>query len=121
MAKRHVIEYYCNIENQYLKMKKMCDSFEKQVKEGKGSLETLENVKENTTRLQENYDRISYIVYLLNMPNKEKKVSRYKKQNDKIEKHLSTSNLDAVKEENRDVLKKLKAIIGEEDDSRGTK
>lgn len=121
MAKRHVIEYYCTIENQYLKQKKMCECFEKQVKEGKGSLETLEQVKEQTTKLKENYDRISWIVYLLNLPNREKKVAKHRKQNQHIENYLSNSNLDAVKKENDDMLKQLKAIIGEEDDSRGTK
>lgn len=121
MARKHIINYYVTVENQYLKMKKMCDSFEKQVKEGKGSLETLESVRETTGRLKENYDRISYIMYLLNMPNNPKKTARYKNQNKNVDTYLQDSNLDVIVNENEDVLKRLKEIIGEEDESGRTK
>ena len=122
MAKKHVMNYYYTVQNQYLKMKNMLDLFEKQVKEGKGSLETLDAVKETTGRLKENFDRIAYIMYLLNTPAKKKKSSRYDKQNKELKDYLETSDLNHIKDENENVLVQLSEMIKEKkDDSEGIK
>lgn len=120
MAKKHVMNYYYTVQNQYLKMKNMLDLFEKQVKEGKGSLETLDAVKETTGRLKENFDRIAYIMYLLNTPAKKKKSNRYDKQNKELKDYLETSDLNHIKDENENVLVQLSEMIKEKkDDSEG--
>ena len=122
MAKKHVMNYYYTVQNQYLKMKNMLDLFEKQVKEGKGSLETLDAVKETTGRLKENFDRIAYIMYLLNTPAKKKKSNRYDKQNKGLKDYLETSDLNHIKDENENVLVQLSEMIKEKkDDSEGIK
>ena len=122
MAKKHVMNYYYTVQNQYLKMKSMLDLFEKQVKEGKGSLETLDAVKETTGRLKENFDRIAYIMYLLNTPAKKKKSNRYDKQNKGLKDYLETSDLNHIKDENENVLVQLSEMIKEKkDDSEGIK
>ena len=122
MAKKHVMNYYYTVQNQYLKMKNMLDLFEKQVKEGKGSLETLDAVKETTGRLKENFDRIAYIMYLLNIPAKKKKSNRYDKQNKELKDYLETSDLNHIKDENENVLVQLSEMIKEKkDDSEGIK
>ena len=122
MAKKHVMNYYYTVQNQYLKMKSMLDLFEKQVKEGKGSLETLDAVKETTGRLKENFDRIAYIMYLLNTPAKKKKSNRYDKQNKELKDYLETSDLNHIKDENENVLVQLSEMIKEKkDDSEGIK
>ena len=122
MAKKHVMNYYYTVQNQYLKMKNMLDLFEKQVKEGKGSLETLDAVKETTARLKENFDRIAYIMYLLNTPAKKKKSNRYDKQNKELKDYLETSDLNHIKDENENVLVQLSKMIKEKkDDSEGIK
>lgn len=122
MAKKHVMNYYYTVQNQYLKMKNMLDLFEKQVKEGKGSLETLDAVKETTGRLKENFDRIAYIMYLLNTPAKKKKSNRYDKQNKELKDYLETSDLNHIKDENENVLVQLSEMIKEKkDDSEGIK
>lgn len=122
MAKKHVMNYYYTVQNQYLKMKNMLDLFEKQVKEGKGSLETLDAVKETAGRLKENFDRIAYIMYLLNTPAKKKKSNRYDKQNKELKDYLETSDLNHIKDENENVLVQLSEMIKEKkDDSEGIK
>ena len=122
MAKKHVMNYYYTVQNQYLKMKNMLDLFEKQVKEGKGSLETLDAVKETTGRLKENFDRIAYIMYLLNTPAKKKKSNRYDKQNKELKDYLETSDLNHIRDENENVLVQLSEMIKEKkDDGEGIK
>ena len=122
MAKKHVMNYYYTVQNQYLKMKNMLDLFEKQVKEGKGSLETLDAVKETTGRLKENFYRIAYIMYLLNTPAKKKKSNRYDKQNKELKDYLETSDLNHIKDENENVLVQLSEMIKEKkDDGEGIK
>ena len=56
-----------------------------------------------------NYQRISYIMYLLNLPNKKEKAVKYKRQNSKLLNTLSKDNsLEKTIEENSEVINKLK-------------
>ena len=84
MARRHVIKYYNEVQDQYIEMLHQADEFEKALKGGFITQEQITQYKDIVAKLKENYERLSYIMFLLNMPNKKSKEARYKKQNKNI-------------------------------------
>ena len=82
----------------------------------------MNKINEDFRRLKENFDRIAYIMYLLNTPAKKKKSNRYDKQNKGLKDYLETSDLNHIKDENENVLVQLSEMIKEKkDDSEGIK
>lgn len=113
MARRDVINYYVSVQQQYLEMLADAKEYDEAVRGGFISQEQFEEVQTMIQKLKDNYDRISYIMVLLNEPNKKSKKGKYKNQNSLVYDYLSNSNDLYIKSENDDVLKKLKEIIRE--------
>ena len=114
MARRHVIKYYNEVQDQYIEMLHQADEFEKALKGGFITQEQITQYKDIVAKLKENYERLSYIMFLLNMPNKKSKEARYKKQNKNIVNYLKDSSEDFVLKEDEDVLLKLRQFIKKE-------
>lgn len=114
MARRHVIKYYKEVQDQYIEMLHQADEFEKALKDEFITQEQITQYKEIVAKLKENYERLSYIMFLLNMPNKKSKEARYKKQNKNIVNYLNDSSEDFVLKEDEDVLLKLRQFIKKE-------
>lgn len=109
MAKRHVVQYYLEIENQYLEMLSNMQEFKDLLSENKISQEEFLQAVEEVEVIKANYERISYIMFLLNKPNRKTK--------DEIDlakswyKALSHASKEALMDENRDALCVIKDLI----------
>lgn len=105
MAKKHVDEYFNIIANQYVDMLAAFRDIEEACQSGMLDPDRLENMKTLIEPLKENYMRISYIMYLLNMPNRENKRSRYESQNKKLLNTIGKEHtLEAVEAENDEII-----------------
>lgn len=109
MARRHVLQYFCEIEDQYNEMMSLIPVYKEMAQEGAISPEDYKNNLEYIDRLKENYERIAFIVMLLNKPN------RKDKSEDRIMQSwydaLKFSSKEAIMDENRDCLSYLKETI----------
>ena len=110
MSVKHVKEYYNQICEQRQMMMEELRDFEEEARKGLFDPDRLDQIKETIRPLMDNYERWSYMMYLLSMPNKAEAKEKYKKTNEKKLKDLSSSNsIEAVIEENEGCIKKLKS------------
>lgn len=111
MAIKHVREYYERMVSDYVEMKRVLEEMEK-LSEEKASvaINNIEQIREQVKVLEANYNRLSYVMFLLNQPNKEKKKSKYLKQEKKkLNKIPINDRKEAVIDENTKVLETLKS------------
>ena len=109
MSKRHVDEYFRQVSDNYIEMVDALKELEEEAKTGLISPEKLENTKQLVEGIKTNYMRISYIMFLFNQPNKEKKVKKYQSQNKKkLESIPKEHTLNGVVKENKEIINKMK-------------
>ncbi len=111
MAKRDVVNYYISVQSQYLEMLQDVKDYEEALKNGFFSQEQYDQVQEMIAKVKENYERLSFIIALLNEPARDSKKDKHKKRNALVYDYLSDSSDEYIKSENDDILKKLKEII----------
>lgn len=105
MSKRHVDEYFNTIANQYHEMLQALHEIEEECSKGLMDPDRLEQIKTLIEPLKENYMRISYIMFLLNKPNREKKVKKYEEQNKRLlSKIPKEDRLESIKAENQKTI-----------------
>ncbi|MBQ6631866.1 MAG: hypothetical protein IJH55_07135 [Romboutsia sp.] len=111
MAVKHVREYYERMVSDYTEMKNVLSEMEKLSESGaSNALNNIEQIKEQVKVLEVNYKRLSYIMFLLNQPNKENKKNRYiKRENKKLNQIPIEDRKEAVEEENKQALEILKS------------
>lgn len=111
MAKSHIIKYYLEVEYQYLEMLDTLKELKELVKEGKVDVEAYEQEAANVEKLKENYERISYIMFLLNQPRRTSK----KLDTDTLRwyNELKNHSKEAIIDENKDVLCTFKQLVKE--------
>ena len=110
MAKKDVEKYYNDIANEYIEMLESLKEIEELAAQQVVSPEKVEEIKAMVEPLKNNYMTLSWVMFLLNQPNKKQKVARYKKQQKnvilKIDPEQTRDPL-AVKKENLGVLNQL--------------
>lgn len=112
MALLDVKRYFLEVEGQYIEMYNQVKEFEKLNKEGKMSNEQLEILKDNIDTMKCNYERLAYVMYLLNLPKSTKKKNKFKNNlEDKFE--YIGANKKVVIDENSNVLTNLKNLFNE--------
>ena len=105
MSKRHVDEYFNTIADQYHEMLQALHEIEEECSKGLMDPDRLEQIKTLIEPLKENYMRISYIMFLLNKPNREKKVKKYEEQNKRLlSKIPKEDRLENIKAENQKTI-----------------
>lgn len=106
MAVKDVKDYYYKMVAQYLEMKNDLADFEYALKEGFITEEQLKAAIDEVNALQVNYDRLTYIMYLLELPNRKSKHARHNKANKKVLNELKNRNADieSVMNENKSAL-----------------
>ena len=109
MAKKHIIDYYNQICEDYHEMIETLKDMEKECEQGIISPDRVDQLKRMIEPIKINYNRISYIMFLLNMPQRDKKKAKYIKQN-KIS-IPEEDTLDGVREENKQALIKAKSTL----------
>ena len=110
MSVKHVKDYYLKVTNDYHLMKETLDELEKCMTEESAAdaVKNIDVIKQQVNALKENYMRIAYIVYLLDMPNKKEKQKKYMRQNQtKIKTMPEKDTLDGVRKENEEILNLL--------------
>lgn len=80
MAKRHVEEYYNKVASQYKEMSDNIKELEERLSDNMSSYDVIENMKKIVEPVKDNYMTLSWIMFLLNMPNNKSKAERYRKQ-----------------------------------------
>lgn len=115
MAKRDVIKYYKEQEKVYFEMVENVKDVDEAFKAGRLEQSVAEQVKTQIQIMRENYEKISYFVYLLNLPIKDKNKKDYIEANEDVAFYLAKRKADeqAMLAESRNALKELKRIIKE--------
>lgn len=123
MAKKDVMHYYDVISNQYLEMQESLKDMEEELRKNLISPDRVEQLKQTIEPIKNNYMRISYIVFLLNKPNKFRlfinnildklnlsanKRAFKKVKKEEFKKLEEEHGLESVEKENKDIIDNLK-------------
>lgn len=110
MAVKDVKQYYYAMQAQYLEMKADLADFEQALKDGFITEDQLKAAKEDVFVIEANYNRLSYIMYLLEMPNRQSKKAKYANQNKKLENYFADNLADcsSLQLENKSALSNLR-------------
>lgn len=105
----------------YVEAKDNLADFEQAFKDGYITEDRLEGIKADLEIIENNYNRLTYIMVLLNKPNRKAKHGRYNKSNAKIIDALADRNatMEDVELENADALAHLKAELKQLTNSAG--
>lgn len=119
MAVKHIKEEYEKITNQYSEMLHEISDFEQCVADGMFPPERLEEIKKTIEPLKVNYERWSYIMFLLNKPVKKEKARKYVKRTiPQMEKKLnlngSKNSVEKTVEENQSTLESFREKFNSE-------
>ena len=107
MAKKHFDAYYNQVYAQLTSLNKVFDEMSKEVNEGMVAPERLEQLVDTIEPIRLNYQTLSYIKYLLDMPNKKSKKPKYKQVNDKLLKIAGSRDGEKLLKKNADILNSL--------------
>lgn len=104
MAKKHVLEEYDRVCNDYSEMV----STLKEMEEEGFPEERLHLVKEQVAKLKDNYQRWSYFIYLLGKPRRKEKEPSYVRRNKKFLSSIDYKNTsEGERDENKAALEEL--------------
>ena len=106
MAARDVKDYYFKLIAQKAELEADLADFEEALKNGFITEEQMQAAKDELIPYQINLDRLTYIVYLLELPNRKTKKAKFAKQTKKILNELERRNADeqSVISENKSAL-----------------
>ena len=122
MAKRHVVRYFLEVENNYVETMEVVKELQELAQQGKVEESTYLNAEKDLELIKTNYERLAYIIFLLNKPNREKKNDYDEKINKSWYNSLKFSSKEAIMDESRDALAHFKEIVkGVKDGQRETK
>lgn len=108
MSVKAVKKYYDEVAEQYHEMLELLQDVEKEAMEGIVEPERIDRLQSQIAPIKQNYERLSYIMFLLNQPQRASKQPRYAAQNKKLLKNLEKNNsLEAVIQENKEALKTI--------------
>ena len=115
MAARDVKEYYFKLIAQKAELEADLADFEEALKTGFITEEQMQAAKDELIPYQINLDRITYIIYLLELPNRKAKKAKFAKQNKKILDELGKRNADeqSVIAENKSALDAFRKEVKE--------
>lgn len=108
MSLKHVNRYYKQICEQYTEMINDIKDVEKEAERGLIEPERIERLKDQVAPIKQNYERWTYMMFLLHQPNRKEKIKKYQRQNAKLISKLSKANsLEAVIDENIEARKHI--------------
>lgn len=113
MAALDVKKYFAKVQSQYLEMKADMSEFEQAFKDGHITEDQLDAAKEDILRIETNYQRLVYIMYLLELPNRASKHDKHNRMNKKLLNGLSKVGADeaGVLQENKSALDHFRAEL----------
>lgn len=107
MSVKHVEAYYKEVCKTYIDMKATLHIMEEEASQGLVVPETVAQMKKMIAPLMDNYQKLSYIMYLLHQPNKKEKQKGYEKRNTKLLKACEGKDKNYVVEQNNEAIKQL--------------
>lgn len=108
MAVKHIKEYYEQVCEQYSQMNNEIRDFQKEVESGLIPPERIENLKAVIEPLKNNYMTLSWIMYLLNKPQRDSKEKAYQRRTKNFTKTLDDNfNKEAILKQNDEVIKNI--------------
>ena len=93
MSVKHIRNYYNEVAQQYSDLLSELKDFSELAQKQMIEPERIEKIKESIQPLMRNYEVLSYIMYLLDMPNRKSKEKSYENRNKKL--------LSKIKDENK--------------------
>lgn len=109
MAKRDVNLYFAQMESQYFEMLENLKDVQEEAQQGNIPPEEYEQLKKDVELLKSNYERLSWIMMLLNKP--ARKGNEKADMNKEWYQYLKGASKEAILDENRDILANLKKYI----------
>lgn len=107
MSKKDVDNYFSKVCQDYKELVDTLHEIEDAVNQGLLHPDKLEQIKSLVKVSKLNWERISYIMYLLNKPTKKKKYNRYNSQNRlNIEQNLSV-----IHEEHKNNINQIRNVV----------
>ena len=115
MAAKDVKEYYFKLIAQKAELEADLADFEEALKNGFITEDQMQAAKDELIPYQINLDRLTYIMYLLELPNRKTKKAKFAKQNKKILDELEKRNADeqSVISENKSALDAFRKEVKE--------
>ena len=115
MAVKDVKEYYFKLIAQRAELEADLADFEEALKNGFITEEQMQAAKDELIPYQINLDRLTYIMYLLELPNRKAKKAKFAKQNKKILNELEKRKADerSVISENKSALDAFRKEVKE--------
>ena len=115
MAVKDVKEYYFKLIAQKAELEADLTDFEEALKNGFITEEQMQAAKDELIPYQINLDRLTYIMYLLELPNRKAKKAKFAKQNKKILNELEKRKADeqSVIAENKSALDAFRKEVKE--------
>ena len=115
MAAKDVKEYYFKLIAQKAELEADLADFEEALKNGFITEDQMQAAKDELIPYQINLDRLTYIMYLLELPNRKTKKAKFAKQNKKILDELGKRNADeqSVISENKSALDAFRKEVKE--------
>ena len=108
MSVKHVREYYEKVCADYHEIIETLHELEEEAQKNIVPPERVENLQNIVKPMKDNYERWSYMMFLLNMPNKKEKKKKYEKQFKKVGEELAANNdWEAIHKENQNTKKEL--------------
>lgn len=107
MSVKHVEAYYEEVCKTYTDMKTTLKCMEEEAAKGLVLPEALEQMKKMISPLMDNYQKLSYIMFLLHKPTKKEKEKGYEKRNAKLLAKCDGKDKDYVLNQNKQVINDL--------------
>ena len=115
MARRHLVQYYVELESNYSQMLEDVKDLEQSYESGAIDYERYSHLRDTLTpeieSLKEEFERLSYVMFLLNIPNRVKKEDKFKKENSTYFAYLDKFSQENVIDETHDVLARFKEQV----------
>lgn len=113
MAIRDFNLYLANVQAQVLATKNDLADFEQGLKDGYVTEQQVEDLRAEYQRMDDNYQRLLYVGYLLELPKSKWRKKRFRKKHDDLEIYLDKANAteDKVIKENEVAMELIKNEI----------
>lgn len=113
MALLQVKNYFKQIEKQYLDMRALVKEYDEALKKGEVDPEQAEESRKLLFRLEDNYKRWAYLMYLLNTPAKSAKEKKHNKQHNSVKEYLEPYSAKTALADDEYVLKEFEKKVKE--------
>lgn len=113
MAKKDVVLYFLQVQNQYLEMVENVKDLEEALKTKYIEQEQFDLAQREIEVVKNNYERLVYIMMLLNKPQRKKKQAKEEQENKYWYDYLKGASKESIIDENKDALADFKKMVKE--------